>query len=254
MHRLPILKCYLILTLFPIMSAQQAVSNEPIRFPYPEALSYRVGWRMITAGSASLRLTAAPSDGWQLNLDLTSAGFVNQLYHVLDHYKLLANGKFCGVTANLDAQEGKRHSLATLTFDNEKHKLVAITKDLAANTTHTADLDIPPCTYDIAGALMTLRATQLDPGMKLMLPVTEGKKLASVKVEGLSREKLALNGKNYSSIRYETFIFNNVLYRRKGRLLVWLSDDSQRIPLRLRFIFGFPLGDITLELEKVEKL
>src|SRR5262249_30286102 len=141
----------------------------------------------------------------------------------------------------------------TLTFDNQAHKLAATNRDLITNATHTDQLDISPCTYDITGALMTLRALQLEPGMRVILPVTDGKKLANVRVEGIGREKLTINGKSYNTVRYETFIFNNVLYRRKGRLLVWLTDDSQHLPVQLRFLFGFPLGDVTLDLEKVEK-
>jgi hypothetical protein len=132
--------------------------------------------------------------------------------------------------------------------------MVATQKDIAANKNDRTELAIPPCTYDIVAALMTLRASQLEPGMKFTLPVTNGKKLANVRVEGLLREKLVLTGKTYNTIRYETFVFDNVLYRRKGRLLIWMTDDAQRVPVQLRFIFGFPLGDITLELEKVEKL
>ena len=249
-----ILTLHLSLTLGLMTAQQQPAANDPPKFPYAEGLAYRVGWRMITAGNASLRLNSPSADAWQLNMDLASAGFVNQLYHVSDSYKLATNGKFCGLSVNLDAQEGKHHSLTALAFDNEKHKLTATGKDLLVNTTHKAELDLPPCAYDIVGALMTLRAAQLEPGMKLMLPVTDGKKLANVRVEGLGKEKLTLNGKNYSTVRYETFIFNNVLYRRKGRLLVWMTDDAQRLPVQMRFVFGFPLGDITLELEKVEKL
>ena len=89
--------------------------------------------------------------------------------------------------------------------------------------------------------------------MKFSQPVTNGKKLADVRVEGLGKEKITLKGVSYNTIRYETFIFNNVLYRRKGRLLIWVSDDAERMPVQMRFIFGFPLGDITLELEKVER-
>ena len=86
------------------------------------------------------------------------------------------------------------------------------------------------------------------------LPITNGKKLADVRVEGLGKEKITLNGKTYNTLRYETFVFDNVLYRRKGRLLMWISDDAQRLPVQMRFVFGFPLGDITLELEKSERL
>jgi hypothetical protein len=236
------------------MAQQPAANDPPAKFPYAEALVYRVGWRMITAGSASLRLTPPAQERWQLNLDLGSAGFVNQLYHVSDHYRLSTNGKFCAQSVDLDAQEGKRHSITTMVFDNEKHKLSEINKDLIANATHKVELDIPDCTFDIIGALMALRAAPLEPGMKLMLAVTDGKKIASVRVEGLARERLSLNGKSYKTVRYETFVFNNVLYRRKGRLLVWLTDDAQRLPVQMRFVLGFPLGDVTLELEKVERL
>ncbi len=213
-----------------------------------------MGWRLVTAGDAKLRLTPTANNGWQLNMDLTSLGFVNQLYHVLDVYKLSTNDKFCALNTNLDAQEGKHHSITTMAFDSEKNKLLAISKDIATNVTKKTELDIPACTYDIAGAMMTLRASQLQPGMKFNLPVTDGKKLANVRAEGLSKEKLTIKGTSYNTIRYETFVFDNVLYRRKGRLLLWITDDPRRIPVQMRFVFGFPLGDITLELEKVERL
>ncbi len=209
---------------------------------------------MVTAGQADLKLTRPDAGSWHLDLEINSIGLVNQLYHVLDSYKLATTDKFCGMNINYDAQEGKHHTLNSITFDNQNHKVAAKTKDLAGKENLSNELDIPPCTYDIAGALMTLRASDLQPGMKFSLPVTNGKKLANVVVEGLSKEKITLAGKTYNTIRYETFIFDNVLYRRKGRLLIWITDDSQRIPVTMRFLFGFPLGDITLELEKIDRL
>ncbi len=209
---------------------------------------------MVTAGQAELKLTAPDSNGWQLDLQITSAGLVNQLYRVQDNYKLTTTEKFCATSVNLDAQEGKHHTTTSIAFDNQSHKLHATLKDLVTNENKKNDLDIPPCAYDIAGALMTLRSSDLQPGMKFSLPITNGKKLADVRVEGLGREKITLNGKTYNTIRYETFIFDNVLYRRKGRLLIWISEDGQRLPVQMRFVFGFPLGDITLELDKSERL
>lgn len=209
---------------------------------------------MVTAGEANLKLTATDNNGWQLDLQVASSGFVNQLYRVLDNYKLVSNDKFCASSVNLDSQEGKHHTTTTMVFDNQSHKMHATLKDLVANDNKKNDFDIPACAYDIAGALMTLRASTLEAGMKFSLPITNGKKLANVRVEGLGKERITLNGKTYNTVRYETFVFDNVLYRRKGRLLIWISDDPQRIPVQMRFVFGFPMGDITLELEKAERL
>lgn len=253
-----IFRTSLVLCLTLLSSAQQ--NSPPLtigaapKFPYAEKLVYRVGWRMVTAGQAELRLTAPDKNAWQLDLQVTSAGLVNQLYRVQDSYKLLTNERFCGTSVNLDAQEGKHHTTTSIVFDNQNHKMHAALKDLVSNENKKNDFDIPPCAYDIAGALMTLRASELQPGMKFNLPITNGKKLADVRVEGLGREKITLNGKTYNTLRYETFVFDNVLYRRKGRLLMWISDDAQRLPVQMRFVFGFPLGDITLELEKSERL
>jgi hypothetical protein len=236
------------------LTSLAAAQTAPAKFPYAEKLVYKVGWRMVTAGEADLKLAPSDNNGWQLDLQMTSLGLVNQLYRVLDNYKLLTNDKFCGVSANLDALESKHHTITTLVFDNQEHKVHLTTKDLVGTENKKSDVDIPPCVYDIAGALMTLRASQLAPGMKFNLPVTDGKKLADVRVEGLNKEKLTLAGKQYNTIRYETFVFGGILYRRKGRLLMWITDDAQRLPVQMRFVFGFPLGDITLELEKVERL
>lgn len=233
---------------------QSTVITPTPKFPYAESLVYRVGWRMVTAGQATLKLTPTANNGWQFNLDLASSGLVNQLYRVQDSYRLSTNERLCASSVNLDAQEGKHHNVTAIGFDNEHHKMLATVKDMVGSENKKVELDIPPCTYDIAGALMSLRSSQLEPGMKFSLPVTNGKKLANVRVEGLSKEKVSVGSRSYNTIRYETFVFDDVLYRRKGRLLVWITDDPQRLPVQMRFVFGFPLGDITLELEKVEKL
>ncbi len=232
-----------------------SAANTQLKFPYAENLVYHITWRMVTAGQAAIKLTpTATKSGWDLNLDLQSLGLVNQLYRVQDSYKLSMNERFCGSTLNYEAQEGSHHTVTTMAFDSDRHKLTVTAKDMVANATHNSEFDIPPCTYDIAGALLTLRASQLQPGMKYTIPITNGKKLANIRVEGLGKEKVAIKGVNYNTIRYETFIFDGLLYRRKGRLLIWVTDDATRLPVQMRFVFGFPLGDITLDLEKVEKL
>ncbi len=41
-------------------------------------------------------------------------------------------------------------------------------------------------------------------------------------------------GKTYPAIRYEAFVFDDVLYKRKGRLQVWITDDADRLPVMFR--------------------
>jgi hypothetical protein len=104
------------------------------------------------------------------------------------------------------------------------------------------------------GALSALRGLKPEPGNTLSLLLTNGKKLVTAKVEAQARETLHLNGKSYSTIKYEALVFNNVVYQRKGRLFMWITDDADRIPVQFRLQMGFPVGTVTLELEKHERL
>lgn len=240
----------------PFSLAQQSSEqpNQDTRFPYASKLTYDVTWRMLSAGEAWVNLTAANSGSWNLNLDLRSAGVVSRLYRVLDAYKASMNSGFCGQNAVLDAQEGKKHTLSRLMFDNTRHKVIFDERDLNKNTTEKKELDIAPCTYEITGALANLRTFNLPPGKSASLPITDGKKVAYARVESQARENLTVAGKSYSTVRYEAFLFDNVLYKRKGRLFIWMTDDPQRLPVQFRLQMGFPIGNIMVQLEKEEKL
>ncbi len=222
-------------------------------FPSTERLSYRVEWHMVTAGEAKLNLNRVNQD-WQIHLDLASAGLVSRLYRVQDNYTVNSSDKFCGENSSFEAQEGKRHVTETESFDNNRHKATFDENDLAKNVKQHHEIDIAPCTHEIIGALAFLRLTKLDPGKSITVPIVNGKKMAYAKIEAQAKENITLDGKNYATTRYEAFIFDNVVFRRKGELLLWLSEDNAHIPLQLRFVMGFPIGNITLELEKAEKL
>ena len=226
------------------------VESPPSRFPFAETLTYRVEWRLVTAGNVKLKLSQAQSGGWQFAMDIGSAGVVTRLYRVLDDYRVSTNPRFCAVNSNFDAQEGKRHKLERMSFDPSRRKVDYEERDLLKNTDEKKTLDVPPCTYEIAGALAALRAMDLPPGKSIQLPITDGKKLAYGRIEAQARESLNLDGKTYQAIRYEAFLFDNVLFRRKGRLLIWVTDDAARTPVQLRLQLGFPIGGVTVELEK----
>jgi hypothetical protein len=227
--------------------------EDPV-FPCPEKLTYRIEWRLVTAGSAVLEQRHGAGQGWDLNLNLQSAGLVSRLYKVLDNYKVATGARFCGSSAVLDAQEGKKHTLTQLNFNNSRKKVEYSERNLIKNTTVTNEVDKPPCTYEILGALAALRLAPPDLGKPISLPVTNGKKLAFAKLEAQGKESVNAGGKSYSTVRYEALLFDNVLYKRKGRLFIWLTDAPGHLPVQLQVHLGFPVGNITIQLEKEEKL
>ena len=206
----------------------------------------------IDDGLSALDFTRVQQN-WQINLKLESAGLVSRLFRVEDQYKVTANDRYCAINSNFEAQEGKRHAVTVQQFDNARHKLVVDERDLEKKTSQHNEVDIAPCTYEIIGALTALRQLHLEAGKSVVMPIANGKKMANARIEAQAKEALVVDGKNYSTMRYEAFIFDGVLFRKKGRAFVWLSDDNERMPVQMRFQMGFPIGNITLELEKTGK-
>jgi len=176
---------------------------------------------------------------------------VSKLFKVEDNYVANLGAGLCGQSVQLTSQEGSRARETKITFDYPNHRADYLERDRVKNTVLLArETDIPQCVHEIAGALYFLRTLNLDPGQSALLPLTDGKKSVVAKVEAQQREDIKTAAGAFKTIRYEAYVFNNVLYRRPAHLYVWLTDDARRLPVQIRVRMQLTIGTITLELEK----
>ena len=73
------------------------------------------------------------------------------------------------------------------------------------------------------------------------------------RVESQRREDVKTELGTFHAIRYEVFLFDNVLYKRSGHLHIWLTDDDRRLLVQLQVRLQFTIGTITFRLTKEEK-
>ncbi len=242
-------------------TAQQEVQNPATGLPGDasatrEQLEYAVEWRLIPAGTATIGWTLTPHSAVaasELKMHLQSAGLVSRLFRVDDEYSALLNQNLCAQSTQIVAREGSRNRETRVSFDAQQRKASHVEKDLNRNTTATQEVDILPCVHDVLGGLMVLRNLKLEPGTAVQIPVSDGKRFAQVRVESQRREDLDTPLGPRKTIRYEVFLFDNVMYRRPGHLHVWLTDDNRRIPVQLQVRLQFTIGTITFRLSKEEK-
>jgi hypothetical protein len=243
-----------LLALSPFATGQD---SPPGGIPGSEVLNYAVEWRLIPAGSAKLTWTAlsgsAPGAN-ELRLHLESTGLVSRLYRVDDDYTAALGQNLCAQNSFIMAHEGSRNKETRVTYDPQLHKAFYLEKDLNKNSTISHDVDIPACVHDVLGGLIVLRTLHLEPGKTVQIPISDGKKFVQVKVESQRREELTTPIGVRKTIRYEVFVFDNVLYKRSGHMHIWLTDDNSRLPVQLQVHLQFTIGTITLKLEKEEKL
>jgi hypothetical protein len=217
-----------------------------------ETLQYRVEWRLIHAGKVRLERRNS-GGGYQARLQIQSAGLVSMLYRVDDLYLAQLNENLCAVSSLLTARESSRQREARVTYDSERGKASYLERDLRKNANVDAlEIDIPACTHDIVGGLYSLRAMRIEAGGSAEIPMSDGKKSVTARVEAQRQETVTTPAGRFKTIRYEAFLFNNVLYRRGGTLQIWLTDDDRRLPVQVRLRLQFPIGAITLQLEKAE--
>jgi hypothetical protein len=95
-----------------------------------------------------------------------------------------------------------------------------------------------------------MRTLDLDLGQSREVPVSDGKKAVMVRVEAQRRDPVKTPAGSFKTTRYEAFLFNNVIYRRPGRVYIWMTDDARRLPVQIQVRLQLHIGTITLQLEK----
>ncbi|HVO96789.1 MAG TPA: DUF3108 domain-containing protein [Bryobacteraceae bacterium] len=231
-------------------SACWTLPAQTLTVPSTERLTYDIEWRLIHAGQAVVEAGKTNA-----HLRIESAGMVSTLFKVEDAYGVNYDEPFCATSSTLDAKEGKRHRETHVLYDRANNKASSVERDLLKNVVlHTYEVAIPNCVHDVLGALISVRQIPLSPGQTAQLPVSDGHRSASVRVEAQEREVLKTPTATYKTIRCETFLMNGVVYMRRGRVFVWMTDDEKRLPVQIQLRVNFPIGTVTLRLTKEEKL
>ncbi len=219
----------------------------------PESLQFAIEWRLIPAGTAKLSwLPTQRPNSSEIRLHLESAGLVSRLFRVDDDYRALLGPNLCAESSSLIAKEGNRSKETRVTFDAKAAKAFWTEKDLVKAATTNKEVEIPPCVHDVMGGLLALRSLRLEPGKTVRIPISDGKKSVQARIEAQDREDIHTPAGTFRAVRYEVYLFNNVLFSKPGHLHIWLTDDERRLPVQLQVRLQFTIGTITFRLLKEE--
>ena len=236
----------------PLLGLASVAAAENAVLPAHEAFTYSIEWRLITAGRVRIERQQARASS-QINFHMGSAGMVSKLFKVDDNYSANYNQDGCVESTTFLSEEGSRLRDTRIIFDQKKHKASYLERDRVKNVVlQNHEIETQPCVRDVAGALFYLRTLNLEPGHSVNVAVSDGKKSVVAKVEAQQREDVKTPEGVFHTIRYEAYLFDNVLYRRSAHLNIWLSDDRRRLPVQIRVKMQFAIGTISLQLEKHE--
>jgi hypothetical protein len=222
----------------------------PYSFPNGQTFSYDVEWRLLTAGTAILRLEAVGSEE-RATATADSNGVVSVLYPVHDRFEAVFDPKtVCSARISKHTEEGFRRLDTTILFNYARRRSVLQEKNLKTGASKQDENDIPGCVTDVVSGIFYLASRPLQVGQTYTFPLNNGGKTNDVRARVEGREDIKTAAGAFHTLRVQPEAASGGA-KSKGHIWIWYSDDASHIPVQMRARLWW--GTLTLRLTHVEK-
>jgi hypothetical protein len=219
-------------------------------FPNGQTLAYDVEWRLLTAGTATLRMQTSGNDE-RVTATADSTGVFSVLYPVHDRFDAQFDPHtFCSTSVVKHTEEGFRRLDTSIRFDYARRKSVLQEKNLKSGHSKQDENDIPGCVTDVLSGIFYLGSRLLQVSQTYTFPLNDGGKTNDVRARVEAREEIKTPAGSFHTLRVQPEAASGVV-QSKGRIWIWYSDDAQHIPVQMRARLFW--GTLTLRLARVER-
>jgi hypothetical protein len=230
-------------------------SPEPGAFPplRTVSLAYECGWAGLTAGRVDAQFLHTDGDTCELDATAATTGLVRALWHMDATHMARGNLDTLKPLSVSQKEFYRAQTIRTeLTFDDDGvDHLRESTQDKKPAKRRRFDF---PNLYDLQTALLYVRSQKLEDGDVYNIVVYPGTTPYLATVTVLAHEKIKVKAGSYPAIKVDLRLqkimgdMTLVPHGKFKRATGWLSDDADRIPLRLNAqIF---VGTVWVELAK----
>jgi len=211
---------------------------------------YGVEWHLFNAGTATV--TLALDGGLEhVTAVATSAGVVNALYKVQDHFEAFFDPHtFCSLRVSKSTEEGSHSRQTELHFDYSRHKSVLDEKNLKTGEQKHVENDLPACVSDVVSGFYYLASLPLQSGNSYTFPINDGNKTTEVTARVEAREQIKVPAGSFRTVRVKAEAISGAL-QGKGTVWAWFTDDANHTPVQMRSKLGW--GTLLFRLQRIER-
>lgn len=220
-------------------------------FGVGERLVFDVSYGPITAGEAIMQVprleTVAGRTTYRVEFSVNSLSSFDWIYQVRDRYLTFIDVEsIAPLKFEQHIREGTYRRDFIAEFDQVRH---------SAKTTDGASYPIPEYVHDIMSAFYYARTLDYS-NMK----VGDGVKLFNfykdqsheLMVKFLGRQELEVEAGTFNTVVVEPLVKEGGLFKAEGRIVIWLTDDERKIPIRVNT--KVVIGSIDTELREYSGL
>jgi hypothetical protein len=214
-----------------------------------EYLKFDVNWSFMTVGDAYLTVTDTVYHGRKCNIvtfRLESKPFFDMFYKVRDRYRTIidAEGLFPW-RFEQQIREGGYSRDFTAEFDQRA----------GVATTPAGKYPIPPYVQDIMSAFYYARSidySKFRPGQRVELQNFYKDSTYALGVKYKGRQRIEVDAGTFDCIIVEPLVSEGGLFKSEGRILLWITDDDRKMPVRVRA--EIPIGSVDSDLTEFRGL
>ena len=211
-----------------------------------EKFYYDIYWLGICVGNAVLD---AVNDGGIIRItsEVHSAPFISAVYKVEDYAESRVKGGR-PFDFRIRQHEGKYRSDKETIFDAENRKITYYDYLKGTKEEHVVKGSM---FWDVISGFYYLRTRGLEPETKVFVDIFDSNKVLNAEVNVLGRESVRFIGKgDIDAIVVKPILKSDGLFQNKGDIRIWLSDDENRMPVRVETKVS--IGNVTAALRRVE--
>lgn len=244
-----------LLLLSLIISLNTFAQNQSA-FDVGEWFKFRIHYGMITAGYATLEVKEAVINNKKVFYTVGhgyTAGMAKTFFKVEDHYQ-----SFIDKTTNKPYQflrkidEGGYTKNQEGFFNQEKNTILV--KDYKNNTEKT--FNVTENVQDIVSSFYYLRnhpsIDKLKVGESIMIDMFFDDEIVKFKLKFVGRETLRTKFGKIKTMVFRPLVQSGRVFKEEESLTVWISDDENKIPLRIKA--ELTVGSLKADLETFKGL
>ncbi len=207
-------------------------------------------WHFFTAGTATVRMEAAGAEHRVIS-EADSAGAIGLLYTVRDRFEATFDPHtFCSIRVTKHSEEGSHKRETQIQFDYAHGKSRLDEKNLKTGEIKNVESEIPSCVTDVVTGFYYLASLPLEAGASYTIPISDGGKVADVRIHVEGRESVKTPSGTYPAIRVAADALSGPL-KGRGKVWVWYSDDTSRMPVQMRAKLTW--GTLLFRLQRVDR-
>ncbi len=219
-------------------------------FTVGEKLLFNVNFGIITAGYAEMSIpqfdTVLGNTVYKVQFTVRSTPTFDFFFEVRDRYEtyLDSSGIFPW-RFEQHIKEGTFKKDYTAVFDQKNHKAKS----------DEAEFEIPEYVHDIMSAFYYARTVDYSKfkiGQRVHLQNFFKGKTNSLDIKYLGKQKIDVDAGTFNCIIVEPLVKEGGLFKSEGRILIWLSDDERKIPVKVNT--KVIIGSIDAELKEYSGL